>query len=475
MRLLDRDPTLEIILVEQDASRQIDGVAQPNLKHIFVENSGSFNKSWGLNIAASHASCGRLLFADADMLMSAASLNAITEAMNQGIDAVNPYDVLIDLSQQETQQLLEQSADLNISRSTEDLNRKSLGQHPPFCGGVFAITRTLYQLTGGMDERFEGWGGEDDAMSKRVTFFSSTMTTLSSTAYHLWHEDDEHVTNHTSAYIRNLALLTQYYERQETFYQLLAKRDLLHNSTDSKYQSLAEGSNCLDEHPLVSCLCVTRGRIDPLTRAIECFQRQTITNKELIVICEADDEETIDLLTKLTIENVRFHIASTEPKQSLGELRNLSIEKANGEFICQWDDDDWYHPERLSKQLNSALAHNKAASILARWLIYHQQTDTIYCSNIRLWEGSLLCRKNTLPLNLAYDNKHRGEDSKVVQQLYIDDQLAIEDLPDLYVYHLHSHNTWHNEHSDKIIESSIKLSSEEATKIKKRIAAPDDP
>ena len=160
--LLDQlcaDPSLEVILVEQDVTSQLNLQQRLNLKHVFVETAGPFNKSWGLNIAAAQASCNRMLLADADVLIDSAVLTEITEQMDDGADAVNPYDILIDLTEQESQQLLAQTVALNIDRTAEQLNRQSIGQHPPFCGGVFAITQALFKLCGGMDERFESWGG----------------------------------------------------------------------------------------------------------------------------------------------------------------------------------------------------------------------------------------------------------------------------------------------------------------------------
>ena len=40
-----------------------------------------------------------------------------------------------------------------------------------------------------------------------------------------------------------------------------------------------------------------------------------------------------------------------EPGLSLGELRNRSVELAQGHLVCQWDDDDRSHPMRLSVQV----------------------------------------------------------------------------------------------------------------------------
>lgn len=73
---------MEVCLVEQDYEPRIASLVRrystPSMKYIFVENSGLFNKSWGLNIAAQHSSGSQLIFADADMLISNQALETIS-------------------------------------------------------------------------------------------------------------------------------------------------------------------------------------------------------------------------------------------------------------------------------------------------------------------------------------------------------------------------------------------------------------
>ena len=53
-----------------------------------------------------------------------------------------------------------------------------------------------------------------------------------------------------------------------------------------------------NDTPLVSCLCVTKGRIHMLKRAIACFESQTYANCELIVLVEIDDDDTVAYMSK---------------------------------------------------------------------------------------------------------------------------------------------------------------------------------
>ena len=103
------------------------------------------------------------------------------------------------------------------------------------------------------------------------------------------------------------------------------------------------------EYPLISCICVTYRKPALLERAIRCFESQTYPNKELVILYEDHDEPTVTYITGHTFSpGIRCICTPGNPKKTLGELRNIANNAAKGEFLCQWDDDDWYHPSRLT-------------------------------------------------------------------------------------------------------------------------------
>jgi hypothetical protein len=88
-----------------------------------------------------------------------------------------------------------------------------------------------------------------------------------------------------------------------------------------------------------------------------------------------------------------LYIDSDEP---MGTCRNLSAAAAKGEIIVQIDDDDWQHPQRLSKQVE-ALSREKTELVGSSWL-YCLHAPTKTASRISFWDVP-----NALPgATLAY-------------------------------------------------------------------------
>ena len=211
--------------------------------------------------------------------------------------------------------------------------------------------------------------------------------------------------------------------------------------------------------PLVSCICITHNAVDLLKRSIACFQHQTYSNTEIIIAYTSDNAGTkafLDQLCDTRIVGLEF------PEQSLtlGQKRNLAIEKSHGFYFCVWDDDDWYSNTRIEFQVQRLKDTSFKCSVLDQLLIYDGKENEAYLSGKRwAWEQTLLCEKSVTqdPL-LRYADLNYGEDSELVFQLREKDLLLTIHNPTLYVYIYHGHNTWHRKHwEENILQWGTKL------------------
>src|SRR6185503_6214400 len=198
----------------------------------------------------------------------------------------------------------------------------------------------------------------------------------------------------------------------------------------------------MKDKPLISCLCVTRKRIKSLKRAVDCFVHQTYPNKELLILFEDDDPETKEFSLTLNNQHIRCIEVAANPKLTLGELRNISIKESKGEYFCQWDDDDWYHCERLSFQMNILEISKKKASALAYWLMYDTVKKEAYFSFPTAWAGSLLCKKEITNDAILYPSLSKGEDLHLLLALIQKNYLIPLIAPSLYIYTNSGNNTW---------------------------------
>jgi hypothetical protein len=148
----------ECVVIEQDVESKIKEHLPPWVHHILAPHhneNGGYNRSKAFNDGARVARGQILVLHDNDMLIPCNYLTRIAEKMQRGYDVVNPKRYVFYLNQQDTNQALSHA--LNYNTAVAEYIVQNLE-----AGGSMAIGKDGYWQIGGMDESFEGWGGEDN-------------------------------------------------------------------------------------------------------------------------------------------------------------------------------------------------------------------------------------------------------------------------------------------------------------------------
>jgi Glycosyl transferase family 2 len=193
---------------------------------------------------------------------------------------------------------------------------------------------------------------------------------------------------------------------------------------------------------------VTRGGVYPAAFAIGCFQRQSYANRELVIVCDQPDSPLKAWLDAQALPGIRY---IEVPPTPLGTLRNASVAAARGTLLAQWDDDDLYHPDRLTMQQEALGEEGAAASFLHRWLLWWPARRWLAISGKRVWEGSMLARREGLP---SYPALARGEDTEMVRLLHTDHAIRLTDQPATYCYIVHGHNSCDSAHMETLFAAA---------------------
>ena len=204
---------------------------------------------------------------------------------------------------------------------------------------------------------------------------------------------------------------------------------------------------------LVSCLMVTLGSPDRLAMAraaVSAYCDQTHPRRELLIVTDPGAGEGLAaMIQALGRDDIRL-IAPDGPAP-LGALRNFARRNARGEVHCQWDDDDLYHPDRLSRQLSVLLETGAQAVCLREVMQFFPADRAIYGINwwateAGVFPGSLMCRADAPAVYPETGAQARlGEDLDFVRQLG-EGLEPLADAPHLYVYVSHGANSWAGDH-----------------------------
>jgi hypothetical protein len=189
--------------------------------------------------------------------------------------------------------------------------------------------------------------------------------------------------------------------------------------------------------PPVTAVMITglhRERYGMARVAIECFKAQTYPNKNLLIVnhgvqpLASGDPRIVEL----RLQKSRW--------QTVGDLRNLALEHATGDFVINWDDDDWHHPRRIEVQMG---ARGDDTAVLLKTRVHHSLVNgcSRYAEYPRGAEATILHPRNTA---YRYPSMLRGSDSVFANRFAT--RLPIDNDPALHIRFFHGLNLWDAEH-----------------------------
>lgn len=199
--------------------------------------------------------------------------------------------------------------------------------------------------------------------------------------------------------------------------------------------------------PLVSCIMPTHNRRPFVPLTLENFRCQTYPNRELIIVDDGS-EPIADLLAGWS--DVRY--VQLPGKVSIGRKRNIACEYARGDLIAHWDDDDWYGPDRLEKQVSPIIRNAADLTGLQNGYMMVLPDAEFWCLDPALHQrmfvgdvpgGTLVFRRSLWQSGLRYPDISLAEDAAFLNcATRRGARLTKIENTGLFIYVRHGRNTW---------------------------------
>lgn len=306
-------PKLEIILVEQDDSPITRVDESLCIRQFFFKNAGLYNRCRAFNYAVEQTDKELLVFADSDMFLSREDFLTFFSA-GEEFEAVTP-----------TKDGLQ-----NVKITDPSIHSFALvdrRDYFTFAGGILLLTRAAFDKIGGWDERFKGWGKEDDAIS-HVIFNKITSKTFFMTLYHIDHSRTVY-DGHNQP---NIAVNQKLLEEIQT----------MNGRVLDLYIDLLKKNRVITQPKTFVLAVTTFNRPKYLKALFESFfkTRNTAVNWKIIIADDGSADETSDYLEVL--QNTHNAIIIRNKRTDIIHQVNTILKQlSNMEFdLCFRCDDD---------------------------------------------------------------------------------------------------------------------------------------
>ncbi len=172
---------IECIVVEQ--SKYVQAREQlpewVDYYHLETQESDLYNRSLSFNYGAQRAKGEYLILHDNDLLIPVCYTRSHVKLFEAGFDVANLKRFIFGLSEKDTENTFSTN-EINAHCTPDYVLQNAKG------GGSLAIAKSAYEAIGGFDERFCGWGGEDNEFWQRAQVLK-IYPFADLPLIHLWH------------------------------------------------------------------------------------------------------------------------------------------------------------------------------------------------------------------------------------------------------------------------------------------------
>lgn len=107
--------------------------------------------------------------------------------------------------------------------------------------------------------------------------------------------------------------------------------------------------------PSVSIVIPTFNRASTIERSVKSVLEQTFDDIEVIVVDDGSTDDTEEVMSKFSDSRIKY---LKQSNAGACAARNKGIDNSSGQYIAFQDSDDFWHPDKLEKQLLNIEAEN---------------------------------------------------------------------------------------------------------------------
>ncbi|TWT17252.1 glycosyltransferase family 2 protein [Luteimonas marina] len=150
-----------------------------------------------------------------------------------------------------------------------------------------------------------------------------------------------------------------------------------------------------------------------LCRPIESVLAQSHGDLELVVVDDGSTDASADIVDGYARADTRVRLLRGGRNAGVAAARNRAIEAASGRYVAFLDSDDWWHPDKLARQLDALDAHDAAIAYASYQRVAEDGRQLgIVRPPARVDHRDMLCSNHIGNCTGIYDRSRLGGDGR---------------------------------------------------------------
>jgi teichuronic acid biosynthesis glycosyltransferase TuaG len=113
-----------------------------------------------------------------------------------------------------------------------------------------------------------------------------------------------------------------------------------------------------DSKPVLSIIMPAYQAAQTLEWSVQSVMQQSYTDWELLLLVDAASDSTEEIALSLASRDKRIRLFVSKRNRGVVRTRNIALRLARGKYVAFLDADDYWVPEKLSRQLSLLQKHN---------------------------------------------------------------------------------------------------------------------
>lgn len=160
----------------------------------------------------------------------------------------------------------------------------------------------------------------------------------------------------------------------------------------------------------VSIITPTYNSAKHIVKTIKSVQNQSYQLYEHIIVDDCSTDGTREIVSEYSMTDPRIKLMKLEQNSGAGVARNSGIEIAKGRYVAFLDSDDFWHSEKLEKQI-SILKTGEYAIVYSQYYVVDEEGKILYKINSpkKVNRQQMLRNDYIGFLTLIYDTEKLGK------------------------------------------------------------------
>ena len=114
-----------------------------------------------------------------------------------------------------------------------------------------------------------------------------------------------------------------------------------------------------------------------LSQCIESLRAQTLSEIEMIFVCDASPDNSLAILREAEEADDRIRVIAFEQNRGVSAARNAGLDIASGEYVIFCDSDDWIEPQMYARLYDMAKEHDADIAFCRVFKDYESKQENV--------------------------------------------------------------------------------------------------